>query len=194
MADKRISELSPASAVAGADITMIVQGGVNKKVTFANIFNKINTPVHVNQAQTDQDTRISGVNDANLVYVDASADRIGFGTNTPIDKIDINGGLNFDGIVSNESYNTQTTAGAVSILTDTTIIDSLADISVTLPASTRNGQMKTIIATSSGVVTLTSTAFFGLTSITFNSSGDSVVLKNIANKWYVISGYGVVIA
>lgn len=194
MADKRISELSPASAVAGADITMIVQGGANKKVTFANIFNKINTPVHVNQAQTDQDTRISGVNDANLVYVDASADRIGFGTNTPIDKIDINGGLNFDGVVSNESYNTQTTAGAVSILTDTTIIDSLADISVTLPASARNGQMKTIIATSSGVVTLTSTAFFGLTSITFNSSGDSVVLKNIANKWYVISGYGVVIA
>jgi len=45
----------------------------------------------LNESGGDNDTRIEGDTDANLLFVDASADRVGFGTNTPTHKVQING-------------------------------------------------------------------------------------------------------
>jgi hypothetical protein len=44
--------------------------------------------VVINEAGADVDFRVEGDTDANLLFVDASADKVGFGTNTPSTKID----------------------------------------------------------------------------------------------------------
>ena len=46
--------------------------------------------VIINGSGADSDTRIASDNNANMVYVDASADAVGIGTNTPTEALDIN--------------------------------------------------------------------------------------------------------
>ncbi|MDQ5951852.1 MAG: hypothetical protein QG639_1133 [Patescibacteria group bacterium] len=48
--------------------------------------------ITLNNLNADADTVIKGVNDSNLLYVDASADNIGIGTSSPIVKLDLRGG------------------------------------------------------------------------------------------------------
>jgi|LakMenEpi03Aug12_release.lakeMendotaPanAssembly.Ray.scaffolds.fasta_scaffold22621_6 hypothetical protein len=56
----------------------------------------LNGAVVINEAGADKDTRIEGDTDANLLFVDASTDRIGVSTNTPSEKIDLaSGNLTF---------------------------------------------------------------------------------------------------
>ena len=74
MADQKISELVAATSAAGADLLNIVQGGSNKKLTVANLFANLDTPVIINESGGVQDTRVEGLNDNNLLYVDASSD------------------------------------------------------------------------------------------------------------------------
>jgi len=88
MADQKISELVAATSAAGADLLNIVQGGSNKKLTVANLFANLDTPVIINESGGDQDTRVEGLNDNNLLYVDASTDRVGVGVATPTQKLD----------------------------------------------------------------------------------------------------------
>jgi len=51
----------------------------------------LNGGVVVNEPGADVDFRVEGDTDANLLFVDASTDRVGFGTNTPTHKVQING-------------------------------------------------------------------------------------------------------
>jgi hypothetical protein len=51
----------------------------------------VNKATVLNESGGDNDTRIEGDTDANLVFVDASTDRVGFGTNAPLGKIGIVG-------------------------------------------------------------------------------------------------------
>lgn len=44
----------------------------------------------INTTAADSDTQIQGVTDPNLVFVDASTDRVGIGTNAPSTKLDVN--------------------------------------------------------------------------------------------------------
>lgn len=58
----------------------------------ANIFTNtqtINAAVIINDTGADVDTRIEGDTDTNLFFVDASADRVGIGTNAPTYKLDV---------------------------------------------------------------------------------------------------------
>lgn len=64
----------------------------------------LNGAVVINEAGADKDTRIEGDNDANLLFVDASTDRIGVGTNTPTVKFDVSGDSSLNGaVVVNEA-------------------------------------------------------------------------------------------
>ncbi len=93
MADQKISDLTAATSAAGADLFTLVQGGSNKKITITNFLANLNSAVIVNSNGADQDTRISGDNDNNLFFTDASADKVGIGTSTPAEKLDVAGNL-----------------------------------------------------------------------------------------------------
>jgi len=46
--------------------------------------------VQINTDGADSDTRIASENNSNMIYVDASTDRVGFGTATPTEAVDVN--------------------------------------------------------------------------------------------------------
>ena len=48
--------------------------------------------VVINEAGADKDFRVEGDTDANLIFADASTDRVGIGTSSPAVKFDVNGG------------------------------------------------------------------------------------------------------
>jgi len=50
----------------------------------------VNTGITINSSGADSDTRIASDNQANMFYVDASADKIGVMTSTPTEALDIN--------------------------------------------------------------------------------------------------------
>jgi hypothetical protein len=52
-----------------------------------------NTAVVVNESGADVDFRVEGDTDANLLFVDASTDRVGIGTSSPAQKLDVSGQL-----------------------------------------------------------------------------------------------------
>lgn len=57
----------------------------------------------VNENGGDQDTRIEGDTDTNLILVDANVDRVGIGTNAPQTKLDVNGSLTMRGSITTTS-------------------------------------------------------------------------------------------
>ena len=72
------------------------------------------TEIAFNDLGIDADTRIQSDNDANIFYIDASADGIGIGTNTPSYTLEVNGPVGFNssayvtGVVSAAGYTNRT--------------------------------------------------------------------------------------
>jgi hypothetical protein len=100
MADIKISALSALTGANTAtdDVYVIVDTNVpeTKKQTRAELFQNIPAASFAeanvfNDAGADVDQRIEGDTDANLVFVDASTDRVGIGTATPTAKLQVNG-------------------------------------------------------------------------------------------------------
>ena len=52
-----------------------------------------------NESGADKDARFEGDTDANLLFLDASTDRIGIGTNSPSVKLQVNGATTIDGTI-----------------------------------------------------------------------------------------------
>ena len=198
MADQKISELVAATSAAGADLLNIVQGGSNKKLTVANLFANLDTPVIINESGGDQDTRVEGLNDNNLLYVDASTDRVGVGVATPSQKLDVNGDVAISGGSLYLSQTAQSSTGT-STADLTTAVTELTLSSGSDAASLANGtvgQIKIfVVVGGSGSCVLTPTTLNGGTTITFNAVGDAVTLLYVATVgWTVIGSNSVVVA
>jgi hypothetical protein len=90
--------------LANASVTVLTAGTAN--VTTLNTSGQ----VVFNDAGADVDFRVEGDTDANLLFVDASTDRVGVGTNTPGSKLEVNGGtaafINTNGQVYIQNGNT----------------------------------------------------------------------------------------
>lgn len=100
MPDIKISALTALTGANTAtdDVYVIVDTNVpeTKKQTRAELFQNIPSASFAeanvfNDAGADVDQRIEGDTDANLVFVDASTDRVGIGTATPTAKLQVNG-------------------------------------------------------------------------------------------------------
>jgi hypothetical protein len=63
--------------------------GTGSGIFYAAVFNRGH--VVANESGLDNDFRIEGMSDNDLVFVDASTDNVGIGTNTPSEKLEVNG-------------------------------------------------------------------------------------------------------
>jgi hypothetical protein len=208
MADQKISELTAASATVGADLLTIVQGGTNKKITVSNFLGNLNSPITVNSLNADQDTKICGMEDDNLVFVDASVDRVGFGTTTPVEKVEINGNLAIKGFLRmNQLPQVITASGIITQIVSTTTATTLVDnqggtTQLTLGAPDApavgqprpQGQLKTIIIKAKvgapPIELLVAQTAPNYSKIVFTGAGQSATLQFIDDKWYIISLVG----
>lgn len=195
MADQKISELTAATSAASADLLTIVQGGTNKKLTVENFLGNLNSPVVFNQVQNPaNDVQFRGDNDVNTMFVDASTNRVGFGTNTPTEKADVAGNLAISGgyLRLNQSPEVITGSGS-NIAVDLTKAISVVSVDGTSSlaiAAGVDGQVKTIVLTTTQTVTITPTQRNGYASIAVDAAGDSVTLLYLASAWHVIGGSG----
>ena len=198
MADQKISELTAATSAASADLLNIVQGGSNKKLTVANFLANLNSPVVINANGADQDTRIAGDNDANLVYADAGTDKVGFGTSTPTEKLDVYGNLAITNGYLRLSSTPQSLSGSGSLVVNTTAAVTYVTTTGSATLSFGDGvqgQEKTItMITDGGDAVLTPSSTAGFTTITFNDVGDTVRLIFLNTKWRILSNYGATVA
>lgn len=114
MANVKISELPVATSLSNGDSFPVVQGGVTKQaarsVLFASpTFTGATTADLLtatgdvtfdggafvfNESGADKDARFEGDTDANLLFLDASMDRVGIGTAAPAAKLAIDAGAN----------------------------------------------------------------------------------------------------
>lgn len=119
MANKKITALNPLTGAASdvLDVYPVVDVSAleTKKQTRAELFKSIPAADFAdtfvfNNAGIDKDARFAGNTDANLIYTDASTDRVGIGTATPVAKLQINGSF--------------ATAAPVTITTSYTVIET----------------------------------------------------------------------
>jgi hypothetical protein len=195
MADQKISELNAATSAAGADLLTIVQGGSNKKLTVQNFLANLNSPVIVNENGADQDTRVEGSTDENLIFVDASADKVGISTNAPQEKLDVDGNLAISGGFLRLSQTPQSASGtatgslttSVTSFTLTTGGDSLS------LANGVAGQVKHVVVIGGvGSCTVTPTTRLGFSSVTMNGAGDTLTLMYVddTSGWALMAQHG----
>jgi hypothetical protein len=164
MADIKVSALSALTGANTAtdDVYVIVDTNVpeTKKQTRAELFKNIPAADFAganvfNDAGADVDQRIEGDTDANLVFVDASTDRVGIGTATPTAKLQVNGSFAINAPV------TVTTNYTVAADVTFVINNRAASNTLTLPTPASNTgrvlfvstiQAQTVVSASSNVV------------------------------------------
>ncbi|MGA0335138.1 MAG: hypothetical protein ACO3LD_02695, partial [Luminiphilus sp.] len=74
----------------GTGTSVGLQVGSGKTLNVTGTCN-LDTAVTINDSGADVDFRVEGDTDSNLLFVDASTDRVGVGTDTPAAKFDLNG-------------------------------------------------------------------------------------------------------
>ena len=196
MADQKISDLTAATSAAGADLFTLVQGGSNKKITITNFLANLNSAVIVNSNGADQDTRISGDNDNNLFFTDASADKVGFGTSTPAEKLDVAGNLTISNGFLSFSQTPQAATGNAAASLSTAITNftlSSGSDSLSLAAGT-TGQVKIInVIAGAGNVSINVATRIGFTTVNSSTVGASITLLALASGWIILSSRGMTI-
>jgi len=196
MADQKISDLTAATSAAGADLFTLVQGGSNKKITITNFLANLNSAVIVNSNGADQDTRISGDNDNNLLFTDASADKVGIGTSTPAEKLDVAGNLAISNGFLSFSQTPQAATGNAAASVSTSITNftlSSGSDSLSLATGT-TGQVKIInVIAGAGSVSINVATRVGFTTVNSSTVGASITLLALASGWIILSSRGMTI-
>jgi hypothetical protein len=196
MADQKISDLTAATSAAGADLFTLVQGGSNKKITITNFLANLNSAVIVNSNGADQDTRISGDNDNNLFFTDASTDKVGIGTSTPAEKLDVAGNLAISNGFLSFSQTPQSATGNAAASISTSITNftlSSGSDSLSLATGT-TGQVKIInVIAGAGSVSINVATRVGFTTVNSSTVGASITLLALTSGWIILSSRGMTI-
>lgn len=198
MANKKVSALNALTGAGSAtdDLYVVVDTSATetKRQTRAELFKNIPAADFAdtfvfNEAGADKDARFEGDTDANLLFTDASTDRVGVGTSTPTAKLSVNGSFGRNAPVT---VTTSYTVGA----TDSYIISNrAASNTLTLPAaSSCTGReiyvntitAQTVVSASSNVVPRSS-ATAG-TAILAASAGAWALLVSDGTNWKIMAG------
>lgn len=143
MSDIKISALSALTGANTAtdDLYVVVDSSVpeTKKQTRAELFQNVPAASFAganvfNDAGADVDQRIEGDTDANLVFVDASTDRVGIGTATPTAKLQVNGSFALNAPVTITATSYTVAAADYSII----IAHASGTHNITLPTAASN--------------------------------------------------------
>ena len=196
MADQKISDLTAATSAAGADLFTLVQGGSNKKITITNFLANLNSAVIVNSNGADQDTRIAGDTDNNLLFTDASADKVGIGTSTPAEKLDVAGNLAISNGYLTFSQTPQAATGNAAASLSTAITNfTLSSGGDTLSlAAGSTGQVKIInVIAGAGSVSINVATRVGFTTVNSSTVGASITLLALSSGWIILSARGMTI-
>jgi hypothetical protein len=105
----------------GTDIQSFVTGN-STRAQFSN------TLVRFNQEGLNQDFQVFGQNDDNLLFVDASADKVGIGTDSPSRKLDVRGAVRFSVNTSSHEtfvFSTQGVDEAKQIMKNASSVDTI---------------------------------------------------------------------
>lgn len=142
----------------GTGTSVGVQVGSGKTLKVTGTCN-LDTAVTINDSGADKDTRIEGDTDANLVFVDASTDRVGIGTSTPSVKFEVNGAIK-DSLGAIRAIPQSGSAKTTSYTLATTDIGEFVEVgasgSITIPNSTfAAGDVVSIFNNTSGAITIT---------------------------------------
>jgi hypothetical protein len=199
MADIKISALSALTGANTAtdDLYVVVDSSIpeTKKQTRAELFQNVPAASFAganvfNDAGADVDQRIEGDTDANLVYVDASTDRVGIGTATPTAKLQVNGSFAIN--------------APVTVTTNYTVADNVTFIinnragasnTLTLPTPANNTgrvlfvstiQAQTVVSASSNVVPREGGS--ASTAILPNTDGAWAMLVCDGTNWLEMAG------
>jgi hypothetical protein len=197
MPDTKISALTALTGANTAtdDEYVIVDKNIpeTKKQTRAEMFQNIPAASFAaanvfNEAGADVDQRMEGDTDANLFFLDASTDRVGFGTNTPTAKVQVNG--SFAGplpITVTTDYTVA--AGALAVISNRG-----ASNTMTLPDATTSGgrllffltiQAFTVVSASSNVIPRIGGA--AGTAILPATDGAWALLQSNGTAWQIIA-------
>ena len=144
---------------AGSDDFRIVAGGID-------VLKATASEIAFNDGQANYDFRVEGDTEANLIFVDASTDRVGIGTNTPNKELQVVGDIDADDVTIDGWGSVSSSLSTLT--TDVANIDS----SVTLQDATTNGNTTTN-SISVGGITVTSMG---------TGTDNSVVVKNSSNQ------------
>jgi hypothetical protein len=197
MADIKVSALTALTGANTAtdDEYVIVDKNVpeTKKQTRAELFQNIPAASFAganvfNDAGADVDQRIEGDTDQNLVFVDASTDRVGLGTATPVAKLQVNGSFAFAAPVT-------VTTDYVVAASDVVVISNRgASNTMTLPDPTTNGgrilffltiQAFAVVSASSNVIPRTGAA--ASTAILPATDGAWAMLISNGTNWQIMA-------
>jgi hypothetical protein len=148
--------------------------------------NLMGTGLHINTAAGSTavyDTQIEGDTDANLVYVDASADSVGVGVATPNSKLQVSGSLSLGYVAKTANYTLDAT--------NYTVECTANSFTITLPTAVGiTGRIYNIKNTGNGTITINTTSsqtIDGQTSgaITLAQYENLTVQSNNAN-WIIL--------
>lgn len=206
----KLSNMSVATTANATDGLMILQDGVEKRITLSTLLKNLNSgdTIRLNPNQLAIDTIIASKNDSNALFLSGQTDRIGIGTNSPESKFHINGNLqvgssSLDGVLiqSTDSISYSATdqinviTKPISYSRSGTIVNCDSGVNGLFSlANGYNGQVKTIIlntisATKTATISLNGAGF---NTITMDAVGDSIELKyfSLITKWVVVGNNG----
>jgi len=157
------------AATIGTDKSLSLTGtlGVTGATTLSGALT-VNNATVLNEGSGDFDTRIESDGNANMVFVDASTDRVGIGTASPSNTLDVNGTLGVTGIAN--FTNQMTISGSVSgsnrLLGKNTSNNGVGDITIGTGLSLTSNNL-----TASGTDT---TSLSDRINLKYNSSGGTI--------------------
>lgn len=200
MADLRLSQLAIASTATEADYIMVVQNGVNKRMSFGTFLKNLNTNdvIRVNPMQRPINTVIASKDNSALVTIDGVNGRVGLNEPNPEALLHVNGivkigGTSTDGLLLESSETlthptgTPVVNSTLNILRETSALEIFGACTYILNAGVE-GQTKYIylksIDTAGSTAIISVADGLGFNKIQLSGAvGQALTLKFVNSKW-----------